>query len=171
MIVAPCAWKTFALMPVNRQIPCPCRVDIYFTRIVSFLSCRLFCTCSYGFRLWLFVHLIALIFASSCVATAGVVPWLTERQSKCPLCKFDVAEYLRQYHQEHATDGESSLSEASSSWNPMTWVRYRSWTAVAGAEDDQHHNSSSNAGRPSVYDDEERQTVVIELAENSVTIH
>ena len=118
----------------------------------------------------------------------GVVPWLTERQAKCPLCKFDVAEYLRQYQAEQGIvepGATSSSTAAVALWNPLTWVRYRSWTAVAAdateeGHDHHHHSSapsssSSSSSTPTstgsaVYDDEERQTVVMELAEHAGTL-
>jgi hypothetical protein len=62
-----------------------------------------------------------------------VVPWLTQRQSKCPLCKFDVAEYLRQLQSEQ---GQVTASTDTQRWNPLNWFRYRSWTAVSAHEGD-----------------------------------
>jgi hypothetical protein len=62
-----------------------------------------------------------------------VVPWLTQRQSKCPLCKFDVAEYLRQLQSEQ---GQVAASADLQTWNPLNWLRYHSWTAVSAHEGD-----------------------------------
>lgn len=47
-----------------------------------------------------------------------IVPWLTERQSKCPLCKFDVGAHIR----------ERTASDNKPSWLDQ-WLRRR-WTAV-----------------------------------------
>ena len=121
------------------------------------------------------------------IPSSGVVPWLTERQAKCPLCKFDVADYLRQYQQQHG-NGEASGGGATTGaaamvalWNPLSWVRYHAWTAVSSEGEDggagsgtttsSATGSTTNGSTTSVYDDEERPTVVMmELVENSATL-
>jgi len=54
-----------------------------------------------------------------------IMPWLTERQSKCPLCKYDVMEYAR--------NQETEATQANISWFDRI-VRYR-WTQVEGQDE------------------------------------
>lgn len=60
--------------------------------------------------------------------TDCLLPWLTERQSKCPLCKFDVMEYVRQQELQMSSDGDEIHGKAPSWWDRI--LRYR-WTTVA----------------------------------------
>lgn len=131
------------------------------------------CTCFFFAGRVLFVLLLFFFFFSHLDLSfsflnkfqqfAGVVPWLTERQSKCPLCKFDVAEYLRQLPAERGGSIGSNGSIVSA-WNPLRWLRYRSWTAVSPA--DEHHtvtDADSHEGEGG----ERRPAVALELAEPS----
>ncbi len=63
--------------------------------------------------------------------TTCITPWLTERQSKCPLCKFDVLQHIR----EQSTSPSSSLSGSplASSTNDTTPDIDDPDTAVAAA--------------------------------------
>lgn len=87
-----------------------------------------------------------------------------------------MADYLRQLQAEQG--GGVSFSSAAAGWmNPLAWLRYRSWTAVSPADDGLMVGSTSprdnrSSGSSSSTDDveEERQTVVIELAEHSATL-
>ena len=64
-----------------------------------------------------------------------IVPWLTERQSKCPLCKFDVLEHIREQHQ-----------ESFSVWDRMLLLRrnYHRWTSIQGEDDDGDDDQNNN---------------------------
>eukprot|EP00977_Amphora_coffeiformis_P020407 scaffold8235_cov155-Amphora_coffeaeformis.AAC.4 len=99
--------------------------------------------------------------------TDCVVPWLTERQSKCPLCKFDVAEYVRQLQSEQQPGNHDGATTGWAAWNPLAWLRYRAWTAVA-VEDGRR--TTAGLDHHGGHDEEQdRQTVVIELADHSTT--
>ena len=98
-----------------------------------------------------------------------VVSWLMERQSKCPLCKFDVYDYLSQLPaDDNGTRTASSTAPVTSGgrWNPLSWLRYRSWMAVESGDGVIRHSGSEEeaATATSPYDEPDRQTVVIELA-------
>lgn len=72
--------------------------------------------------------------------TSCITPWLIERQSKCPLCKFDVLQHIRDNPQplvvEINNGNENALSNSSASlWDQMR--RYR-WTSVRASEDVDH---------------------------------
>jgi hypothetical protein len=54
-----------------------------------------------------------------------ILPWLTERQSKCPLCKYNVMEYVR------AKQSEQGTSPAASFWER---IQRRRWTAIVTHE-------------------------------------
>lgn len=56
--------------------------------------------------------------------TDCVVPWLTERQSKCPLCKFDVLQHVRDMEEDSGENGSQV-----SWWHRLR--RYR-WTRIHG---------------------------------------
>lgn len=110
-------------------------------------------------------------------SSSGIVPWLTERQSKCPLCKFDVAEYVRHLPVEQSPSGGAGINNSIDhrddhnwTWNPLRWIRYRTWTAVAnedGRTTSSATMSTTDHNREEV--EEGRQTVVIEMAEHSGT--
>jgi Ring finger domain len=88
--------------------------------------------------------------------TTCITPWLTERQSKCPLCKFDVLQYIRDQHTPSnavtaltPVDGAIVADDSQLSTTPTSTVsfwdqlrRYR-WTSIATTynENDQHHQS------------------------------
>jgi hypothetical protein len=62
-----------------------------------------------------------------------IIAWLTERQSSCPLCKYDVMEYVltqesAQSNGERA--GGTDLISTNISWFDRLW-RYRRWTVVS----------------------------------------
>lgn len=59
--------------------------------------------------------------------TSCITPWLTERQSKCPLCKFDVLLHIREQQHGEIETGEGSGSRAFSIWDRLR--RYR-WAVV-----------------------------------------
>lgn len=66
------------------------------------------------------------VFHTDCIA-----PWLTERQSQCPLCKFDVLEYV---HEQEARDiAAAPLSTNASVWDRV--FRYR-WMHVQQHDED-----------------------------------
>jgi hypothetical protein len=87
--------------------------------------------------------------------TTCITPWLTERQSKCPLCKFDVLQHIRGQQASSnsgtvpapvdgaaSTDDHTLLTSTStvSFWDQLR--RYR-WTSIATTanDDDRHHQS------------------------------
>lgn len=57
--------------------------------------------------------------------------------------------------------GRRHAVAASGAWNPLAWLRYRSWTAVTAAKGSQTASMEPNEEKA----EQERQTVVIELAE------
>jgi Ring finger domain len=63
-------------------------------------------------------------FHTSCIA-----PWLTERQSKCPLCKFDVLQHIREQQRlrDESDRGDGFANGSTSIWDqfrrPYQWVR------------------------------------------------
>ena len=69
-----------------------------------------------------------------------IVPWLTERQSKCPLCKFDVMAFVQEAAEEQAgggaSGGLSSSPDASLPRTLWTWIlsqggrQRRTWTRI-----------------------------------------
>jgi len=69
--------------------------------------------------------------------TSCITPWLTERQSKCPLCKFDVLQHIRS----QASEGDDSNrnpdeirgTTVASFWDQLR--RYR-WTSVSSQFND-----------------------------------
>lgn len=73
--------------------------------------------------------------------TDCIVPWLTERQSKCPLCKFDLVEYV---HEKEAlalaNRQEAEAQHGTAAGRPRhlslldRFLRYR-WTSVLGHDD------------------------------------
>ena len=65
-----------------------------------------------------------------------ILPWLTERQSKCPLCKYDVLQHLREQNGEGGA-GHEALGSSISVWDRIR--RYR-WTSVH--MDDASENST-----------------------------
>lgn len=69
------------------------------------------------------------VFHTDCIR-----PWLTERQSKCPLCKFDVLEHLRDRFIQEDETGSGRNTASASLWDRMR--RYR-WLRVNSSED--HH--------------------------------
>jgi len=70
--------------------------------------------------------------------TDCILPWLTERQSKCPLCKFDVLQHLRQQ-----SDFDECAGGARASLWDRVW-RYR-WTSVQLNEIDVHQDGILSA--------------------------
>lgn len=67
--------------------------------------------------------------------TECIVPWLTERQSKCPLCKYDVLQHVIDSSQ----TGEV-LSEGHQVWFPSWWTRLTRFRWMHVQTDDRHHN-------------------------------
>jgi Ring finger domain len=68
--------------------------------------------------------------------TDCILPWLTERQSKCPLCKFDVLQHIREQQlvdNENNNNTDTTPTSAASIWDQLR--RYR-WTSVHGVDDD-----------------------------------
>jgi hypothetical protein len=65
-----------------------------------------------------------------------IIPWLSERQAKCPLCKYDVLDYVKDQI-------ISDVAHEVSVWDRIT--RYR-WTKI------RHRASSGDVGveRPEV---------------------
>eukprot|EP00522_Entomoneis_paludosa_P009885 CAMPEP_0172454724 /NCGR_PEP_ID=MMETSP1065-20121228/11633_1 /TAXON_ID=265537 /ORGANISM="Amphiprora paludosa, Strain CCMP125" /LENGTH=540 /DNA_ID=CAMNT_0013207103 /DNA_START=173 /DNA_END=1798 /DNA_ORIENTATION=+ len=100
--------------------------------------------------------------------THCIIPWLTERQSKCPLCKYDVYAYVQQVaaaqDQDEANDNapQSSSQPRSSRQRPprrrgrlplgLSWFLGRprpaasafSWMAVQQSQDEQDDDDDSN---------------------------
>jgi hypothetical protein len=73
--------------------------------------------------------------------TDCIVPWLTERQSKCPLCKFDVLEHIRERRNAENSNGEVTGRR------PVLWdrlFRYR-WTHLTGEDDGLAHDRTAIA--------------------------
>lgn len=71
--------------------------------------------------------------------TDCILPWLTERQSKCPLCKFDVLQHLRD---QNSAGGEEPLAAAAASiWDRVR--RYR-WTSVHTDDDSQRGGTAAD---------------------------
>lgn len=56
-----------------------------------------------------------------------IVPWLTERQAKCPLCKFDVLEHVRGNEESKISLWERAL---------MLQRNYYQWTSIQVEEED-----------------------------------
>lgn len=78
--------------------------------------------------------------------TDCILPWLTERQSKCPLCKFDVLQHIREQQQaatNNATHNRGSATGSASLWDQLR--RYR-WTSVRILEDGEHHLPDTGEG-------------------------
>lgn len=61
--------------------------------------------------------------------TDCLTPWLTERQSKCPLCKFDVLQHIRQQQNSDDSCGDASIIGASW-WDRARRYRWTSLEAV-----------------------------------------
>lgn len=85
--------------------------------------------------------------------TDCIVPWLTERQSKCPLCKFDLVEYV---HEKEAlalaNRQEAEAQHGATAGRPRhvslldRFLRYR-WTSVLGYDDIAAHATPTAAAR------------------------
>lgn len=74
--------------------------------------------------------------------TECIVPWLTERQPKCPLCKFDVLDHI--IENERANGAAFSGNLFHYVWTRIT--RYR-WTRVnASSQEDNNSVEESNMG-------------------------
>lgn len=80
--------------------------------------------------------------------TSCITPWLTERQSKCPLCKFDVLQHIREQHQQpengNNADGSSSPNASASVWDQL---RRHRWTSVRVVEDDREQTDGDGVMR------------------------
>lgn len=85
--------------------------------------------------------------------TDCIVPWLTERQSKCPLCKFDLVEYV---HEKEAlalaNRQEAEAQHGATAGRPRhvslldRFLRYR-WTSLLGHDDMTSHSAPTVAVR------------------------
>jgi hypothetical protein len=64
-----------------------------------------------------------------------LVPWLTERHSSCPLCKFDVLEHLLSEQKERVSSESESADEVTPStlWRPLRL--FGGWTLISGHEE------------------------------------
>jgi len=70
--------------------------------------------------------------------TDCILPWLTERQSKCPLCKFDVLQHIREQQNSDDACGDAATAGRGASW----WDRARRyrWTSVEVVDHHHHHH-------------------------------
>ena len=79
--------------------------------------------------------------------TDCILPWLTERQSKCPLCKFDVLQYIRENGNAMDPCSDDVIVSASTAswWDRIRRYRWTSVLVVGHLNEQLHHDQDGNA--------------------------
>jgi hypothetical protein len=68
---------------------------------------------------------------------ACLIPWLTERHSSCPLCKFDVLEHIIEKQTDLSTEEESVEDDDNDCSISICWMNLRQlsgWTLLGGRD-------------------------------------
>lgn len=87
-----------------------------------------------------------------------IIPWLTERQAHCPLCKFDVMQYINEQPQEEQPIGGDEIIPSLA--RPLSWFdrwTRRRWSQLGYDEDHVHNHAAVSADEMEVEEVEMRE--------------